>query len=166
MTSMWWRRSPPHQQSSTCEYKKNKWMHHSRLSRWITDQSWPLDQNPTITSEDDDSRIACDRDRPSRWNRKIQRLIFNFVLLRTVLRAKRHVRDQSSNTPCILHQIARRLFPCVRNSFALPLNTWIQTLVEREGRNYILNSTFVFENSEWKALHPAINWIISKATLG
>ena len=53
----------------------------------------------------------------------IQRLISNFVLLNVFFATRRTVRDQSSITPCILNQIACRLFPCVCNSFALPLNT-------------------------------------------
>ena len=105
--------------------------------------------------------------RPSiAMNSWIRRLKIIFVYLKTVLRDEEHVRDQSSNTLSILHQIACRLFESVLDSFPLQLNAWNQTLIEQEGRNHILNSTFIFKNSEWKALHPAINWIISKATLG
>ena len=44
-------------------------------------------------------------------------------------------------------------------------SVWNQNLIEGVRRNHILNAIFIFKIVEWKAMNPAIIWIISSATL-
>ena len=62
------------------------------------------------------------RDRPSRSTAPDPMADINFRSFKCVLRDEEHVRDQSSNTLCILHQIVCRLFESVLDLFPLQLN--------------------------------------------
>ena len=57
-------------------------------------------------------------------------------------------------------------FPVIVTSFRFNLMHKFQVWSKEKEEITSWTSIFVFKNSEWKALHPAINWIISKANLG
>ena len=57
-------------------------------------------------------------------------------------------------------------FLSLLDTFLRSRSVWNWKLIERIRRNHILNAIFVFEIAEWIAMQPAINWIISSATLG
>ena len=64
------------------------------------------------------------------------------------------------------HNSSVHRFISLLDTFPRPRSIWNQKLIERIRRNHILNAIFFFEIAEWKAMNPAINWIVSRANLG
>ena len=99
----------------------------------------------------------------SKMKRRIQRSRSNSSINRHVLRRKNLFLNVLSKSNCLEYSVLESLDFFF---FLYSSSVWNQDLVERIGRNHLLDAEIYFEIIEWKTLNPAINWIISSATSG